>query len=185
MATTKKIVIAVVVIFCVLFVIADRAFKRNLRNADFGPLAELFKGRLAEAVTIPALSAQEVQADARLFDTYSKAFRLAEFVLGSGQGDRVPESASELHGLDPALRVDAWGHAFCVAKIADHVAVFSAGPNAVGFLTCDELIGRDKDISSVVPGKLHRYPSGTLMLVLSRDEGDRGEVSATRPQASR
>lgn len=68
----------------VILVSAVTAFlyvaEQRLEKVDFTPLADLTKARLAGALILP-LSQSDLKLGRREFETYSDAYRVADFVL--------------------------------------------------------------------------------------------------------
>jgi hypothetical protein len=80
----------------------------------------------------------------------------------------LPLSSASVTTVAPQYRLDAWGHAFCVFRGAKQTAIVSAGPEASGFKSCNEigLTPARIDRLRVVP--ITRQQSGALIMVFKR-----------------
>ena len=147
-----------------VWVLVDLLAKRNLRRADYGALAELFKARLGEAVSVPPREPGGVNEPAKLFDTYLNAFRVAQAVAQSPAGLSFPQTSQDVPGLDPNVALDAWGHPFCLARIEGRIAVISRGPQFGMSMACPQLVSAAQELRNQKSGKMYRYASGGLVL---------------------
>ena len=139
--------------------------RRNLRQMDFRPLEDLVKARLGEAIVVPIFRPEKGQSDAKLFETYLRAQKIA-IVAAHSRMPALPSSSDELLDLDSPTRRDAWGQPFCLARSGSRVAVISAGPHWETFAGCRQM-DIDLDEAFRLPSnRFYSYPSGRLVLIV-------------------
>jgi hypothetical protein len=120
------------------------------------------------------------QSDAKLFDAWLIATQLATSALQHSARGNWILSSSEVDYVQPDKRIDPWSHTFCLLRREDTVLVISAGPSATGSPSCKDVqIGAD-ELNSLAHGKLLQSPSGSLVLVINKQQSQ--EIAA-RPDA--
>ena len=139
--------------------------KRSLRHADFSPLAELFKARLGEVVTIPLSEPANLKDDARLFDTYQRASQVVRTAVESRFRGKLPKTSMELSSLSPGDRLDGWGNPFCLFETDGRVAAISTGPRREEKAGCSGFPIDLRQLNNLPSGKLYKYPSGALVFL--------------------
>jgi hypothetical protein len=162
----KKVKITAIVLSLVvcIYLVGYKLMEYNLAHTDFSPLSDLFKARLGEVLTVP-VSNEPHLGDAKLFDTYQRAFGVVRAASKSQIQGPLPKTSSELSTLPPEERLDGWGRPFCLAEVNGRVAAISSGPKPDENTTCDNLNLDFKLIESRPAGKLYQYPSGALVLL--------------------
>jgi len=109
------------------------------------------------------------RADAKVFDTWFNATRLAAQVLDRDTDRNWVRSSSEIDYLKPEDRLDAWGHAFCLLRRENTLLVISAGSAAPSTPLCRDIHMEARELAQLPHGKLLESPSRTFVLVLDKN----------------
>ena len=125
------------------------------------------------------------RADAKVFDTWFNATRLATQVLDRGTDRNWVRSSSEIDYLKPEDRLDAWGHAFCLLRRENTLLVISAGSAAPSTPLCRDIHMEARELAQLPHGKLLESPSGAFLLVLDKNGSQamhqtQGDFSTTK-----
>jgi hypothetical protein len=108
-----------------------------------------------------------LKADEKLFDTWQVELQLGEQTLKNTIGDWVRSSANVPYAADN-LRVDAWGHSFCLLRRANSVIVLSAGPKAASSPVCRNIRVTAEELAELPRARMLETPSGNLILALDQ-----------------
>ena len=108
------------------------------------------------------------QLDAKFFDAWTSAMRIAEETLKSTATGAWVRSTADASYLPVDHRADPWGHAVCLFRRADTLAVISAGPKANSSPVCRNIQMSEHELVQFPHKKLLESPSGYLILVLDR-----------------
>lgn len=163
--TKLKIAIATLLVLVAILLVGDQLIKQSLRHTDFGPLAELFKARLGEVLTIPMSEPADLKDDAKLFDTYRNATLVVNAARDLRLREKLPLTSINLSTLPLADRVDAWGNPFCLVELDGRVAAISRGQKQDAKVTCKDLRIDLSQLNHLPSGKLYKYPSGLLVFL--------------------
>ena len=163
-----RVVLASAVVLCSAVLVGNYLLKRNLQRA-FTPLARAVGAKLGEAVTVPVGKEARVVGGNALFDTYSNAMQIAEYVVSHESSNQPPVLSTKVAGLDAGITKDAWGHPMCILSSPAGVGVASAGPNGSWAEDCHETTVFLKEMPGRTSGRLYQYPSGVLLLTLARN----------------
>ncbi len=109
------------------------------------------------------------KADAKLFDTWISAMKLAASVLEHGPSGDWVKNSSTLDLVKPEFKVDPWGHSLCLMRRGDAVLVISGGPDAPDSPACKDVGMTVDDLREFPAGKLLQSRSGSLVLVAVRN----------------
>jgi hypothetical protein len=175
MKSSKTILLSVVVFVLIvgIFLVGDQIAKRNIRRTDFGPLTDLFVGRLGEMLTVPI--PEPHQSDARLLTTYQRAAEVVEAIDPSTR-KILPKATTDLSAISANDKLDGWGNPYCLVVIRDRIAAVSSGPGQHERLDCADLRLDLRRIADEPSGKLYRYPTGELVYL----SGQGSQPSALR-----
>jgi hypothetical protein len=164
--------------------------QRSLEKADWQGLDDIIKAAIGEAVTKAAVTEEtpgtstlrntkearggntkpdEIKSAARRADTYVAALKVGNVAISlRSQGASLPATSSGLSAVEPRLRLDAWGHPFCLVEADGRVAVISSGSSAMMSSKCQEVEISRQDLVRLPSDKLYQYPSGALVLLAAR-----------------
>ena len=109
------------------------------------------------------------KGDAKLFETWVYAMSVSTSVLLNGPDGNWVKSSSDLDSAKPASRLDPWQHPFCLLRRDDAVLAISAGPHAPGPPACKNIAMTAEDLATLPQKKLLESPSGSLVLVITRN----------------
>jgi hypothetical protein len=174
MTRAKNIIIpSLVVLILGLFVIyAYRSGEDNLRTLDFGPLKNRIAARVAPMIVVSISGGSRAPTDERYLYSYSNAANLSKHFTEFEMKQGVPLSAANLEKIDSRIRLDGWGHPFCLVETKDRLAIFSGGRAGFGPGACEEVKPLESDISRLKTGVLNLYPSGVSVLVIANPTQD-------------
>ena len=170
---------AVIIIILGCIFVVNHFAEEMFSNADVSPGSNLVKARLAEALALPMtqspvkrgvsppLTQAQAKLEAQSFDTYSRAYRIADSMHERELNDQPPTLSTKLPELESQTALDGWGHAFCVVASGGTVAVLSSGP-AHAWSDCSGIKFSVGEIASLKSGKMYEDPFGRLILVLPR-----------------
>ncbi|HKF06330.1 MAG TPA: hypothetical protein VKB49_28690 [Candidatus Sulfotelmatobacter sp.] len=189
-----KILLGGTLAVCIIFVpvvlavwwIASQTFTLTFPTEDVGPLIASVKTVASDLVVVkrkesghngvPAgyLVAYEqdpkgFEADAKLFDMWTTAIQISNFVLMSGPPGDWIRSSSDLKNLRADNRTDPWGHSICVLRRNDLVLVISGGPGAPSNPTCKNVQLTADELATFPKKKLLQSPAGSLVMVADRN----------------
>jgi hypothetical protein len=156
------VLLVVLTISVGVFVIGREIAKRNIRQADFGPLSDLLMGRLGEMLTVPA---EPNRADARLFTTYRRAVAVVDAVRASTR-TTLPKPATDITNVSREDGTDGWGNPFCIIDVGGRIAAVSSGGH--GDLDCIDLRVDVGSMATKPPGRFYRYPTGELVFISAK-----------------
>jgi hypothetical protein len=105
---------------------------------------------------------------AEVSDTWFHALTVADAVQRLATNAPVPSTSVFMTAFAPQYRLDAWGHPFCIFKGTDQTAIVSAGPEAQGFTSCNEVRVTRAQIDRLPVVPITRQPSGALIMVFKR-----------------
>lgn len=105
---------------------------------------------------------------AEVSDTWFHARTVADAVQRLATNAPVPSTSVFMTAFGPQYRLDAWGHPFCIFKGTDQTAIVSAGPEAQGFTSCNEVRLTRAQIDRLPEIPITRQPSGALIMVFKR-----------------
>ena len=171
------------------------SLSKSLRTVDFAPLFTAMEKAGSDLVVMrqprpsqPHLSRGYLVAyeedpdgfkgDAKLFETWVYAISLSTSVLQNGPDGNWAKSSSDLESAKTGRRLDPWQHPFCLLRRDDAVLAISAGPHAPGSPACNDIAMTEEDLATFPQKKLVESPSGSLLLVITKN-------SLRSPQASR
>jgi hypothetical protein len=193
--TRRRLILTVeagIASFLVLAISGWFAVQHSLHGAfahfDPSPLVTVVKKALADRVVIkrsqsalPAAAPQGYlvayqentdifQTDAKLFDTWLTAILLGIATFKDAPQGNWIRSSSEASYVQPAQRLDPWGHTFCLLRRADTLVIISAGPAAPTSPSCKNVPVEAAELAKVPHRKLLQSPAGSLILVLDATE---------------
>ena len=187
-AVASSVVVLVVAIGVSLLAVHElHTMQFQISSVDVGRLELTLKKALSDVLVIkrgvdtghPAMLTQGYavayeqnpegfKADAKLFDTWSRAMALGTQALEAGpRGDYVRSSADADYA-SASSRFDPWDHWFCMLRRDDTLVVVSGGPNAPSSPQCKDVRIEASELSQVPHGRLLESPSGSLTLVIDR-----------------
>jgi len=184
--------IAAIAGFAILLLVAGGWFylnwglSRGLRSLDLVPFATIMEKAGSDLVVMKQQGPSQAllprgylvayeqdpegfKGDAKLFETWVYAMSLSTSVLQSGPSGNWVKSSSDLQSAKPGSRLDPWQHPFCLLRRGDAVLVISAGPRALGIPACNNIAMAAEDLATFPQKKLLESPSGSLVLVITKD----------------
>jgi hypothetical protein len=165
--------VAILAILVILAFVGIQLAKRTVRQADFGPFAELLKAPVGALLTVPLAERADIEEGVRLFDTYKNAILVVKTAVEWRSRSSMPIVSTELSGLAPEDRIDGWGRPFCLVEVGSRVAAISSGQLSEPSLACDQVSVNLQWVSNLPSGRLYKYPSGVLAF-LSDSRPSRG-----------
>jgi len=168
---------------------------RSLRTVDFAPFFTVIEKAGSDLVVMRQLRPSQphlprgylvayeenpegFKGDAKLFETWVYAMSLTTSVLQNGPDGNWVKNSSDLESAKPGSHLDPWQHPFCLLRRDDAVLAISAGPNAPGSPACNNIAMTEQDLATFSQKKLLESPSGSLVLVITKN-------SIRAPQTSR
>lgn len=162
------------------------SLSRGLRSLDLAPFATIMEKAGSDLVVIKQQGPTQAhlfrgylvayeqdpegfKGDAKLFETWVYAMSLSTSVLQNGPAGNWVKNSSELEFAKPTRRLDPWQHPFCLLRRGDAVLAISAGPQAPGSPTCKNIAITAEDLTAFPQKKLLESPSGSLVLVVTKD----------------
>lgn len=159
---------------------------RSLRTLDLAPFATIVEKAGSDLVVMkqagpsqPHLprgylvayeqDPERFKGDAKLFETWVYAMSLSTSVLQNGPDGNWVKSSSDFESAKPGRRLDPWQHPFCLLRRDDAVLAISAGPHASGSPACNNIAMTAEDLETFPQKKLLESPSGSLVLVITRN----------------
>src|SRR5882672_2275493 len=111
-------------------------FIRSFRRMEFKGLGEQVSSALMKPITKNLDGSPVISIEPESALLYSRAGEIG-IAVARHKGP-PPLTSQDLPGVEPAKRVDPWGHAFCISDLGNRIAVIS--PGATGNVTgCAEL----------------------------------------------
>lgn len=177
---------AVLVLCFGLYLLAIHSLNKAFSQADFSPVGTVAKKVMADVFVLRKRPLQATtdtsllqsyendpaafKADAKLFDAWTSALRIAQDTLqGTSSGTWV-RSTADATFLPADRRSDPWNHSVCLLRRGDTVTVVSTGPNAKGSPVCKDIQINEDELNQLPHKKLIQSPSGYLILVLDKHE---------------
>jgi hypothetical protein len=103
---------------------------------------------------------------AKFTDTVVSASQVGDELLKTPPPARLPSTSDELSSMRSDLRIDSWGHPFCIVSTDELAFVVSFGPDAHAPFACHTLrIGNEIRKSE---RRIFQTPSGEVVLKIDR-----------------
>lgn len=193
MAKDRKFAVRIAIVIVALLLLGiggwfylNWSLSRGLRALDLAPFATIMEKAGSDLVVIeragppqPGLfrgylvayeqDPKGFKGDAKLFETWLYAMSLTTSVLENGPAGNWVKSSSDIESQKGGSRLDPWQHPFCLLRRDDAILAISAGPQAPGSPTCNNIPFTAEDLATFPQKKLLQSPSGSLVLVVTRN----------------
>ena len=144
--------------------VVGAALGRTLARAKFR--VHQVEATRSSAVEFYDKHPEVLQRDLEFFKTWQSALAIADSGVSAVSGRW--ESSSALSWIAPALKVDGWGHTFCVKSNHRRTVIVSPGPGGPAALDCSSLSIPETNLAAMRSATLNRWRSGALVLFVDR-----------------